>query len=173
MTSETANTTLKPETIEALKALTKRFPQPDGALLTSFRIAEKEVGFINADVCEQVANAIGMPPAKAWGTLTFYSTFRKETDGKYIIYVCATLPCALRGAENVFDYLSGKLGIKRDETTDDKLFTLKKAECLGACGTAPTMQVNDDYYEDLTFAKIDEILEDLKAGTSPARHVTV
>ncbi|MHC4840677.1 MAG: NADH-quinone oxidoreductase subunit NuoE family protein [Planctomycetota bacterium] len=173
MTTEANNTTLKSETIDAIKALTKRFPQPDGALLTSLRIAEREVGYINDHVCEQVANAIGMPPAKAWGTMSFYSTFRKESDGKYIIYVCATLPCALRGAENVFDYISGKLGITRDETTDDKLFTLKKAECLGACGTAPTMQVNEDYYEDLTFAKIDEILEDLRNGQSPARHVTV
>lgn len=167
-----ANTTLKPETLKAITALTKRFPQPDGALLTALRIAEREVGFINAHICEQVASAIGMAPAKVWGMVSFYTTFRKETDGKNVVWVCATLPCALRGAENVFDYLSKKLGVKKDETTPDKVFTLKKAECLGSCGTAPCMQVNDDYYEDLTFERIDEILADLKAGKSPARHVT-
>ncbi len=171
MTTAT-NTTLRPETLRAIAALTKRFPQPDGALLTALRIAEREVGFINAHVCEQVAGAIGMPPAKVWGMVSFYSTFRKETDGKHIIWVCATLPCALRGAENVFDYLSKKLGLGKGETSQDGLFTLKKAECLGSCGTAPCMQVNDDYYEGLTFEKIDEILADLKAGKSPARHAT-
>lgn len=165
-------TTLKPETIDAIKALTKRFPKPEGALLTAFRMAEREVGFIDAHVCEQVAGAIGMPPAKAWGTLSFYTTFRKDTDGKYILWVCATLPCALRGAEQVFDYVSDKLKLKKDETTPDRLFTLKKAECLGSCGTAPCMQVNDDYYENLTFEKIDQILDDLRAGKAPARHVT-
>lgn len=168
----TANATLKPGTLQAITALTKRFPQPDGALLTALRIAEKEIGFINADVCEQVAGAIGMPPAKVWGMVSFYTTFRKQTDGKNIVYVCATLPCALRGSESVFDYLSGELGVKKDETTKDGLFTLKKAECLGSCNTAPCMQVNDDYYENLTFEKIDQILDDLRAGKSPARHVT-
>ncbi len=172
MPTATSNTTLKPETLDAIRALTHRFPQPEGALLTALRIAEREVGFINASVCEQVAGAIGMPPAKVWGMVSFYTTFRKETDGKNIVWVCATLPCALRGAENVFDMLSKKLGVGKNETTPDGLFTLKKAECLGACNTAPCMQVNDDYYENLTFEKIEQILADLKAGKSPARHVT-
>ncbi len=167
------STTLSEKTIEGIKAHAKRFPEPDGALLSALRMAEREVGFINASVCEQVGNALGMPPAKVWGMVSFYSTFRKETDGENIIYVCATLPCALRGAENVFDYLSDKLGLKKGETSEDKKFTLKKAECLGACGTAPCMQINDEYYEDLTNKKIDEILEDYKAGKVPARHVTV
>jgi NADH-quinone oxidoreductase subunit E len=172
MTTAT-DTTLKPHTIDAIKALAKRFPKPEGALLTALRMAERDVGFINAHVCEQVADAIGMPPAKVWGVLSFYTTFRKETDGKNIIYICATLPCALRGAENVFDYLSDKLGIGKGETTGDQLFTLQKAECLGSCDTAPCMQVNDDYYENLTFEKIDQIIDDLRDGKSPARHVTL
>jgi NADH-quinone oxidoreductase subunit E len=165
--------TLKSATIQAIKAHTKRFPKPEGALLFALRAAEKDVGYLNPAVCEQVAQAIGMAPAKVWGVLSFYTTFRMESDGKHIIYVCATLPCALRGAENVFDYLSDKLGVSKDQTTPDKLFTLKKAECLGSCGTAPCIQVNEDYYEDLTFEKVDQILDDLKAGKAPARHVTV
>lgn len=171
MTTQT-NTTLKPETIDAIKLLTRRFPKPDGALLTALRIAEREVGFVNPHVCEQVAVAIGMPPAKVWGTVSFYTTFRKETDGKHVVYICATLPCALRGSENVFDYVSDKLGVKKGQTTPDGLFTLHKAECLGSCNTAPCMQVNDDYYENLTFEKIDQIIDDLCNGKSPARHVT-
>lgn len=174
MTTETANTTLKPDTMDAIRALTKRFPEPDGALLTALRIAEREVGFINPHVCEQVAEAIGMPPAKVWGVVSFYSTFRRDTDGKYIIYVCSTLPCALRGSEKVFDYVADKLGVKNGETTSDKKFTLRKAECLGSCGTAPCLQINQsEYYENLDFKKIDEILEDLGNDKSPARHYTV
>lgn len=173
MTTETMNTSLKPDTIEAIKALTKRFPKPDGALLTALRIAEREVGFINPHVCEQVAEAIGMPPAKVWGVVSFYSTFRRDTDGKYIIYVCSTLPCALRGSEKVFDYLSNKLGIKNGETTPDGKFTLRKAECLGSCGTAPCAQVNQgEYYENLTQQKVDEIVDDLRNDQCPARHHT-
>jgi NADH-quinone oxidoreductase subunit E len=174
MTTETKDTTISAEALEAMQALTRRFPEPDGALLTALRIAEREVGFINPHVCEQVAGAIGMPPAKVWGVVSFYSTFRRDTDGKYIIYVCSTLPCALRGSERVFDYVSDKLGIKNGETTEDKKFTLRKAECLGSCGTAPCLQVNqDEYYEDLDTQKIDEILEDLGNDKTPARHHTL
>lgn len=174
MATETKDTTLSSQAIEAMKALTKRFPEPDGALLTSLRIAEREVGFINPHVCEQVAEAIGMPPAKVWGVVSFYSTFRRDTDGKYILYTCATLPCALRGSERIFDHLSEKLGIKNGETTADGKFTLRKAECLGSCGTAPCMQVNqDEYYEGLTTQMVDEIIEDLRNDKSPARHHTV
>lgn len=156
-----------------MKALTKRFPEPDGALLTALRIAEREVGFIDPHVCEQVGDAIGMPPAKVWGVVSFYTTFRRDTDGKYILYVCSTLPCALRGSERVFDYLSDKLDVGKDGTTEDGQFTLRKAECLGSCGTAPCLQVNQaDYYEDLTVEKLDEIIEDLSNDKSPARHHT-
>src|SRR5687768_2100367 len=172
--TDTANTTLKPEAMQAMAALTKRFPEPEGALLTALRIAEREVGFINPHVCEQVAQAIGMPPAKVWGVVSFYTTFRRDTDGKYILYVCSTLPCALRGSEQLFDYMSDKLGLKNGQTSTDKRFTLRKAECLGSCGTAPCLQVNQDaYYEDLTTQKVDEIIEDLGNDKSPARHYTV
>lgn len=173
MSTETRDTTLKPETIEAIKTHAKRYPKRDGALLTALRMAERDVGFINPHVCEQVADALGMAPAKVWGTVSFYTTFRKQSDGKNVVYVCATLPCALRGAENVFDYLSDKLGVKKGETTPDGTFTLYKAECLGACDTAPCIQINEHYYENLTFEKIDQIIDDLKAGKSPARHVTL
>lgn len=165
--------TLKPETVDAIKTLARRFPQPAGALLTSLRMAEREVGFVDAEVCGLVAEALGMPPAHVWGVFTFYTTFRRETDGKYVLWMCSTLPCALRGSQRIYDYVSGKLGIGKDETTPDGLFTLKKAECIGACGTAPCMQVNDDYYENLTPEIIDEIINDLRENRTPARHVTV
>jgi NADH-quinone oxidoreductase subunit E len=82
--------------------------------------------------------------------------------GRHHIQVCRTLPCALRGAEKITGFLKQKLGIELGQTTSDKTFTLTEVECLASCGTAPMMQINDDYYENLTEAKVTEILESLK-----------
>ena len=87
---------LKPETVEVIKTMAARYPKADGALLNALRIAEAEFGFIDADACEAVANVLGMSPAHVWGVSSFYTTFRKGTDGKYLLYVCSTLPCAMR-----------------------------------------------------------------------------
>ena len=86
----------------------------------------------------------------------------KAPVGKHLVQVCVNICCALRGAEECLAYISQKLGIKEGETTPDGLFTLMKVECLGACGNAPMMQIDDEYYEDLTRAKVDQILEDLR-----------
>jgi len=88
--------------------------------------------------------------------------FKKKPTGRYLIQVCSTLSCSLMGAEHIVEYLERKLGIKAGETTKDGKFTLMKVECLASCGTAPMMQINDDYYESLTEAKIDEILAGLE-----------
>jgi NADH-quinone oxidoreductase subunit E len=177
---------LKPETVDAIKTLAKRFPKPDGALLTALRMAEREFGCVDADACLEVANALGMSPAHVWGVVSFYTTFRRDSDGKHVLWFCSTLPCALRGSESLFDHIASQLGVGKDETTKDGQFTLKKAECLAACGTAPCMQVNtftkqadgtfksnDEYYENLTPEKADQILADLRAGQVPARHATL
>ena len=88
--------------------------------------------------------------------------YNQEPVGRHLVQVCMNLPCAMRGAEEVLEYLEKKLGLKAGETTPDKKFTLMKVECLGACGNAPMMQINDDYYEDLTPSKVDNILGKLK-----------
>jgi len=161
--------TISDEARAACEDMVSRFPQKSGALLNVLRIIEAEIGWLEAPEVALAAEICDMPPAKAWGVRTFYSTFRRKTDGKFIIWVCSTLPCALRGSEALHDHIRSKLELNEHGTTADGKISLKKAECIGACGTAPCVQLNDDYYENLTFAKADALLSAIKSGeTRPA-----
>jgi NADH-quinone oxidoreductase subunit E len=97
-------------------------------------------------------------------TLSFYTYFPREGAGKYHIQICTNVSCLLCGAEQLAKYLEEELSIKVGQTTPDGLFTLTEVECLGSCGTAPVMQINQKYYENLTRAKVDEILAELREG---------
>ena len=138
-----------------------RYPTPEAAILPALYLAQRELGYVSLEAMEYVAGLLGVSPARIYGVATFYTMFNKEPVGKYLVQVCCNLPCALLGAEEVFDYISEKLGIKEGETTPDNKFTLMKVECLGACGNAPVMQINDQYYEDLTPELVDKILDKL------------
>jgi NADH-quinone oxidoreductase subunit E len=102
------------------------------------------------------------PPARVQGVVSFYSMYNTKPIGRHHIQVCRTLPCALGGAEKITAFWTQKLGIKPGQTTAEGRFTLSEVECLASCGTAPMMQINDDYYESLTEDKITEIIESLK-----------
>jgi len=141
-----------------LEAIRAKYPVAQAALLPALYIAQREFGHVSLEAMEYVGSLLGLSPARVLGVATFYTMFNKEAVGKYLVQVCMNLPCCLRGAEEMFNYISKKLGVKNGETTKDGKFTLMKVECLGACGSAPMMQVNDDYYENLTPAKVDEIL---------------
>ncbi len=145
-----------------LENVLKAYPRKEGAILPALYIAQREFGLIDLEAMELVANVTESSPAKVYGVATFYTMFNKRPVGKYLVQVCTNISCALRGADQVFDYISGKLGIKEGETTADNRFTLMKVECLGACGNAPMMQINDEYYEDLTGEKVDKILDSLE-----------
>ena len=138
-----------------------RYPTREGAILPALYLVQQEFGYVSLEAMERVAEIIGVSPARIYGVATFYTMFNKEPVGKYLIQVCCNLPCALMGAEEVFQYISEKLGIKEGETTPDKKFTLMKVECLGACGDAPMMQINDEYYLKLTPEMVDKILDSL------------
>jgi NADH-quinone oxidoreductase E subunit len=105
---------------------------------------------------------MGQAPARVCGVVSFYTMYNMKPIGRHHIQICRTLPCALGGAEKVTAFIKKKLGIEPGQTTPDGRFTLSEVECLASCGTAPMMQVNDDYYENLTEAKINEILDSLK-----------
>jgi len=98
---------------------------------------------------------------------TFYTMYNRNKVGKYHLQVCTTTPCALRGADEHVKFIEKKLGIHVGQTTPDGLFTMIEVECLGACANAPMIQINDDFYEDLTLKDTDQILNDLKAGKRP------
>lgn len=145
----------------------KRYPDKRSALLPVLNIAQREFGWISEPVMTYVAGLLELTPPKVFEVVTFYTLLNQKPVGKYHIQVCRALSCALMGAEDVVSYLQKKLGIRVGETTPDGLFTLRTVECLASCGTAPMMQVNEAYYENLTRGKMDRIMEGLKKGERP------
>lgn len=144
--------------------LRDRFPQKKSAILPAMHVVLEEVGYHNRDIVKQVAELLDLSEMEVNETLSFYTYFPREGVGKYHLQVCTNVSCMLLGAEQLLAYLEQKLGIKAGQTTPDGLFTLTAVECLGSCGTAPVMQVNQDYHENLTKAKVDQILSDLRQG---------
>lgn len=141
--------------------LLPRYPTKEAAMLPTLRLAQEEFGYISSDVIEFVGELLEVSPSRVRAVATFYTMYDKKPVGKYHVQVCQNLSCSIMGAETIIDHLERKLGIKVGETSSDKKFTLTRVECLGACGTAPVMQINDDYYEDLTPEKVDSILKGL------------
>lgn len=154
------------ETLEKVKKIIARYPEgkQKSALLPVLHIAQEELGgYLSVDVMDYVAGLLNIQPIEVYEVATFYTQYYLEKTGKYVIEVCRTGPCAMCGGEDIADYLERKLNIKTDETTPDGLFTLRRVECLGACGYAPVMQVNTEFYEFLTKEKIDKAIDDLRA----------
>lgn len=133
-----------------------------GALMMSLHLAQREFGSISREVEEMLAEKLGLTLAYVHGVVTFYSYFHTQPLGKYLLQFCSTLPCALRGSEELHDHACKKLGIESGETSSDGKFTVIKVECLGSCGTAPVVQVNEDYHEEMTVEKLDKLLDSLE-----------
>ena len=142
--------------------LLTRYPTKRAATLPVLRVAEREFGGITQEVMLLVGDTLELTPAHVRGVFTFYTHFRRPEWGRYLLQVCATLSCALRGCGGIAAHIEQKLGIKNGETTPDGKFTLLKVECLARCSEAPVLQVNDDMYVDVTPADVDRILEELE-----------
>jgi NADH-quinone oxidoreductase subunit E len=145
-----------------LDDILKRYPTPMGACIPLLHLCQEQNGWVSDEVIDYVAKRLDLPPAHVKGVVTFYTLFNQKPVGKHQLWVCRTLPCALRGAEGLLHHCEKKLGIHAGETTPDGKITLRTAECLASCGTAPMIQVDKDYYENLTPERVDEILEKLR-----------
>ncbi len=152
---------LSPATIEKIKQAMTRFPRPLSAVLSALHAVYEQFGYLDEPMYEAIAEVLGVTRAEVAEAATFYTLFPKQPVGKSLVMVCKNISCALRGADNLISYLERKLGIKVGETTPDGKFTIWRVECLGSCGTAPMMQVNDEFHENLTKAKVDALLEKL------------
>jgi NADH-quinone oxidoreductase E subunit len=150
------------EALKEFEATVNRYPKREAAMIPVLYLAQREFGHLGPEAIEYVAELMGLSPARVYGVVTFYTMLYRKPMGKYHVQVCRTLPCALNGAEKITELLKARLGIGVGDTTGDGRFTLSEVECLASCGTAPMMQVNDDYYEDLTEEKLDRILESFK-----------
>ncbi len=140
------------------------YPNKEAALKTVLWLAQREFGTITDEVEGYLSELMEVPIAHIHGVATFYTMFNKTPVGRHHIQVCHNLSCSLLGAEHIVYHLEDLLGIKVGDTTEDGLFTLSEVECLGSCGTAPMMQINETYYENLTPSRIDEIIARLKNG---------
>jgi NADH-quinone oxidoreductase E subunit len=138
-----------------------KYPHPKSALLPALEIAQREHGWLSQEVIREVGKAMDLPPTEVASVASFYTMLYTQPVGEHVIQVCTNISCSLLGAEHIVDYLSRKLGIEVGETTPDGKFTLLTVECLGSCDTAPVMQIDETYYENLTEEKIDRILAKL------------
>lgn len=151
-----------PQALKKFAETVARYPQKEAAMLPVLYLAQREFGHLGPEAIEYVAGLMGQAPARVHGVVSFYTMYNMKPVGRHHIQVCRTLPCALRGAESVTSFLKKKLGIECGHTTADGRFTLAEVECLASCGSAPMMQINDDYYENLSEEKINAILDGLK-----------
>jgi len=134
------------------------------ALIPLLHVAQDEFGgWLDVPVMDYVAELLRITPIEVYEVASFYSMFNLKPVGKYMFEVCRTGPCMINGSDEIIEYIKEKLGIQEGQTTPDGLFTLKPAECLGACGYAPMMQLGKTYREHLTKEKVDQIIEECRA----------
>lgn len=163
------NITFSGPTLELVEKIKRRYPEgrQKSALIPVLHLAQAEFdGWLSPEVMDYVASLLDILPVEVYEVASFYSMFNLRPRGKCLIEVCRTSSCWLMGAEDIVEHIENKLGIKAGETTPDGQFTLKTVECLGSCGTAPMMQIGADYHENLTFEKVDAILQAKKNDTT-------
>ena len=153
---------LSQQNLAKLEELKTKFPTAKSLTLPVLWMVQEEHGWISTEAMKYVADLLDLPVRHVYGVVTFYTMFNVKPVGKYHLQVCTNISCQLLGGEKISEHVCKKLNIQLGETTPDKRFTVSEVECLGSCGTAPMMQVNERYYENLTVEKIDSLLEEFK-----------
>jgi NADH-quinone oxidoreductase subunit E len=145
--------------IEQIKV---KYPEEKAAVMPVLWMAQKKWGWLSKEVMQYVADLLHLPYSNVYGVATFYTMYFKKPMGKYHIQVCTNVSCMLREGEMIFEHVAEKLGIGHNERTADGLFSLEEVECMGACGGAPMIAVNEDYFENVTIPQVDEIIAGLQ-----------
>jgi NADH-quinone oxidoreductase subunit E len=147
------------QTIENLKT---RYLKPDSVILEVLYLIQEKYGYISQEGMKYAAELVGISEEQVFGVVTFYTMFNTKPIGKYHLQVCTNVSCMLRGAYELLEKLEKELNIKKGEISSDGLFTISEVECLGSCGTAPVVQINEDYYENLNEEKLLQIIKELR-----------
>jgi NADH-quinone oxidoreductase subunit E len=147
--------------LREVERLVSLYPSKRAAILPVLWLAQKEFGYLSTEVQRYVAELLGFPLAWIAGLASFYTMLYKKPVGRFHLQVCTNISCTLRGADEIVRCLERRLGVGLGETTPDGRFTLDEVECLASCGTAPAMQVNDEYYEHLDPEKVLELVDRL------------
>lgn len=146
---------------EAMDRLVPRYPTRVALLLPAFHAAQAEHGWLSPDLLAEVAEYVGIHPAQAKEVASFYNMYHLKPVGRHFLRICTNVSCCLRGGEDLVDHCRKKYGVPTGETTKDGKLTFIEEECLGACGTAPAVMLDDDYHESLSVEGLDRILEGL------------
>ncbi len=159
--------TFTEEKLAKAQEIIARYPEgkQKSALMPLLHLAQEEWGWLSTEAMDYVAGLLQLEPIEVYEVATFYTMYNLKPVGRYVFEVCHTGPCMLRGSDDIIAYIKQKLNIKVGETTADGLFTLKTAECLGACGYAPMMQLGKHYREHLTKEKVDEIIDECRMAS--------
>jgi NADH-quinone oxidoreductase E subunit len=158
----TSGTLLSDRSIKKIKHLKDIYPVRKSAVLMVLHVIFDQYGYIDSRAVKEAAGIMGLPVMDFEQAASFYTMFPPAKVGKYHIQVCRTISCMLRGSEELVEFLKEKLDVEIGGITKDGLFSLTEVECLGSCGTSPMMQINDVYYENLTRAGVEKILDDLR-----------
>ncbi len=150
------------ETRTRIEAEIARYPQRRGGLLPALHLVQKEKGWIAPETARELAEIFDIKVVDVMEVVTFYNMFYDKPQGRHHVHVCTNLPCSLRGARELMRGLEAHLGVEAGETTKDGRITLGHEECLGACGYAPMMRVDDTYHEDLDLAAARAIVDGLE-----------
>ena len=159
--------TFTPDNLVRVKAIIAKYPagRQASAVIPLLDIAQRQNNnWLPRAAMDYVADMLSMPPIKVYEVATFYTMFNLQPVGENFVQICTTTPCWLSGSDGIVKSCHDKLGISVGETTADGKFTVTEVECLGACVNAPMVQINDDFYEDLTPEIMGKMIDDLKAG---------
>ncbi len=150
------------ENLAKIEDILKRYPTKKAAVMPVLYVAQEQNGWISGEVMKEVAFLLDMPADEVLGVVTFYTMYHQKPMGKYHLQVCTNVSCMLRGGYKIYDRIKDKLNIANGGVTEDAVFSLEEVECMGSCGTAPMIAVNEDFFENLDVEKVDQILESFK-----------
>jgi NADH-quinone oxidoreductase subunit E len=158
--------TLSPESEKIVDELLTRYPTKRATCLPVLHLCQRQLGWISPEAIEYVAKRLELATSEVKGVVTFYTMYHQHKVAPNVVWVCRTLSCELRGGRAVQKHLEKRFGCAVGGTSKDGKFTLKTAECLAACGQAPMVQINSEYYENLTIEKLDRLIDEIAAKTA-------
>jgi NADH-quinone oxidoreductase E subunit len=152
------------ERLAEIDVLVKRYPSAKSALMPVLYMAQQDFGYLSMETQEMIGEVLGLRIMEVREVVTFYTMFKEQPHGKYLLEVCTNASCMLNGADDLYAHMKETLGINPGEITEDGLFSIAEVECAGACAGAPVVQVNNMYYEKATAVSMDELITKVRAG---------
>lgn len=153
-----------------MREIVARYPSARSGMLPCLHLAQEAEGYVTPEGILAVAEAVGAKPDEVESVVTFYSMYHQAPIGAQVIKVCTSISCYLRGCDELLARLEDRLGVARNQTTQDGRYTLQAVECLAACGMAPVLQVNDQFVENVSIADADALLDRLDRGETVPSH---